>query len=127
MGLIGFISTMIGVVLFTCVQFEETFVWPILAGHAPGLLTLDGSLFKNPAYFSVYMLMGVLWVIGFVILGIVSFRSGIFSKIASLLIIPGAVIFGLVISLIIVRTVGVILFSTGIIWIGSKLARLPEK
>jgi hypothetical protein len=38
LGFVGIVLSIAGTALFTAVQFDETFVWPLLARHADGLL-----------------------------------------------------------------------------------------
>ena len=119
LGLLGVIISIFGVVLFTAVQFEETFVWPLLARYSDNLLEINGPMFTNLSWLSIYIIMGVLFALGFIIIAIHSLRRNIFPKTPSILMIIGAPIFGSGIYLpIMIRTIGLIFLSISIIWIG---------
>ena len=117
LGFLGVILSIFGVVLFTSVQFDETFVWPLLARYSDNLLEINGPMFTNLSWLSIYIIMGVLFALGFI--AIQSLRRNIFPKIPSILMIIGAPIFGggLYVPLMI-RTMGLILLSISFIWIG---------
>ena len=122
-GFLGVILSIFGVVLFTAVQFDETFVWPLLAKHSDNLLEINGPMFTNLSWLSIYIIMGAFFVLGFILIAIQSLRRNIFPKIPSILMIIGAPIFGsgLLVPLMI-RTIGLIFLSISFIWIGfSKL------
>lgn len=119
LGLLGVILSIFGVVLFTAVQFEETFVWPLLARYSDNLLEINGPMFTNLSWLSIYIIMGVLFALGFIIIAIHSLRRNIFPKTPSILMIIGAPIFGSGIYLpIMIRTIGLIFLSISFIWIG---------
>ena len=119
LGLLGVIISIFGVVLFTAVQFEETFVWPLLARYSDNLLEINGPMFTNLSWLSIYIIMGVLFALGFIIIAIHSLRRNIFPKTPSILMIIGAPIFGSGIYLpIMIRTIGLIFLSISFIWIG---------
>jgi hypothetical protein len=119
LGFFGFIICILGVALFASLQFDETFVWPLLATYADSLLEIKGPMFTNPGFFAAYIIMGILFTLGFIFIAVQSLRRNIFPKIPSVLIIIGAPIFGggLYIPLI-VRTIGLILLGVSFIWVG---------
>jgi hypothetical protein len=119
LGFLGFIICIIVVTLFTAMQFDETFVWPLLATHADSLLEIKGPMFTNPAFFAAYIIMGIFFIVGFVFIAVQSLRRAIFPKIPSILIIIGAPIYGggLYVPMI-ARTIGLILLGISFIWIG---------
>lgn len=125
-GFLGFIICILGVVLFTSLQFDETFVWPLLATYADSLLEIEGPMFTNPGFLAAYIIMGILFALGFIFIAVQSLRRNIFPKIPSILMIIGAPIFGggLYVPLM-VRTIGLILLGISFIWVGFfKLKRL---
>jgi len=125
-GFLGFIICILGVVLFTSLQFDETFVWPLLATYADSLLEINGPMFTNPGFLSVYIIMGILFAFGFIFIAVQSLRRNIFPRIPSILMLIGAPIFGggLYVPLM-VRTIGLILLGISFIWVGFfKLKRL---
>jgi hypothetical protein len=66
LGFLGIVSSVSGTVLFTALQFDETFVWPLLAAYADQLLEIKGPMFTDPTFFTGYVVMGVLFILGFV-------------------------------------------------------------
>ena len=119
LGFFGFIICILGVVLFASLQFDETFVWPLLATYADSLLEIEGPMFTNPGFLAAYITMGILFALGFIFIAVQSLRRNIFPKIPSILMIIGAPIFGggLYIPLM-VRTIGLILLGISFIWVG---------
>lgn len=124
-GFLGFIICILGVVLFTSLQFDETFVWPLLATYADSLLEIEGPMFTNPGFLAAYIIMGILFAVGFIFIAIQSLRRNIFPKIPSIFMIIGAPIFGAGLYVpLIVRTIGLILLGISFIWVGFfKLKR----
>lgn len=124
-GVLGFVGTVVsiaGVVLFDALQFDETFVWPVLAQHAPLLMEPDGPIFRNPAFFAVYIAMGVLFAVGFVLLAAHSIRRATLPLVLNVLLLVGALLFaGGALVPIVVRTVGVLMFGSALIWAGISL------
>jgi len=119
LGFLGVVLSIFGVVLFTAVQFEETFVWPLLAKHSDNLLEYNGPMFTNLSWLSIYIIMGVLFALGFIFIALHSLRRNIFPRIPSVLMMIGALTFsgGLYVPLMI-RTIGLIFLSISFIWIG---------
>lgn len=119
LGFLGVILSILGVVLFTSMQFDETFVWPLLARYTDNLLEINGPMFTNPSWLSAYIIMGILFTLGFIFIAVESLRRNIFPRIPSIFMIIGAPIFGggLYVPLMI-RTIGLILLSISFIWIG---------
>lgn len=66
LGFLGIVSSVSGTVLFTALQFDETFVWPLLAAYADQLLEIKGPMFTDPTFVTGYVVMGVLFILGFV-------------------------------------------------------------
>lgn len=125
-GFLGFIICILGVVLFTSLQFDETFVWPLLATYADSLLEIEGPMFTNPGFLAAYIIMGILFAVGFIFIAVQSLRRNIFPKIPSIFMIIGAPIFGAGLYVpLMVRTIGLILLGISFIWVGFfKLKRL---
>ena len=74
----------------------------------------------NKLIFGAFLLSGIFWSLGYIILGITTIRSGHFAKWAGVLFTVGAVLFGFGM-VIPIRTIGVLLFSIGMIRIGNQL------
>ena len=123
LGLIGFVCAFLGSLLFLCIQFIETALWPIFPEHAPGLLEHKGAMFMDPTFKIFYLAMGILLALGFIILGISSMISGVLPKWGAVLMLIGGAVFSLVISVVVVRTIGIILLSAGLVWLGASIWR----
>ena len=110
-GLIGFILSCMGVMLYGCMQYDETFTWPILAVKAPALLEA-GGLLSDVAYLSIFILMGIVFALGFILYGIANWRAGVFPRWVVLFFTVGAVLFGIGMA-IPIRTLGLLLWVLG--------------
>jgi len=122
LGFIGFLMVFIGSVLFSSVQFDEALLWRILADEAPALLDLAGPMFTSPGFSTTYLLMGVLYILGFILFAIASIRSGVFPRAATVLLIIGVPLFagGFFLPQLL-RTVGAVLAGLGLVWMGLSM------
>jgi hypothetical protein len=93
LGLIGLVMAFVGSVLFSSVQFDEALLWRIFAQEAPALLDLTGPMFTSPGFSTIYLLMGVLYILGFVLFGIAALRGGVFPRFSAVLLIVGVPLF----------------------------------
>jgi hypothetical protein len=121
LGLAGCLLSCIGVILYGCMQFDETFTWPVLAAQAPALLG-TGGLMSNAAYLSIFILMGLVLAIGFILFGIAYWRARIFPRWAVVFFAVGATLFGIGMA-IPIRTIGLALWVIGWGWMGCLLWR----
>ncbi len=123
LGLVGFVLTIVGGIMFTSFSAITFLVLPWLAVNAPKLAAGNGP---PPAVFAYVLVAGLLFAVGGVLLGIATMRAGIFPRWAGLLIIIGAVLnlvdFPLngIISGI-VNAVAFAIFALGLAWIGYAL------
>lgn len=123
LGFIGFVMAFIGSVLFSSVQFDEALLWRIFAKEAPVLLDLAGPMFKNPGFSTIYLLMGILYILGFVLFGIATIRGGVFPRVAALLLIIGVPLFASGVFLPqFLRTIGAVLAGVSLIWMGLGMS-----
>ncbi|MFC1481398.1 hypothetical protein ACFL6E_04025 [Candidatus Neomarinimicrobiota bacterium] len=122
-GLVGFLLAFSGSLLYVWLQVEESILWPILAVHAPALIDMSGPMFMNPAFSFTYMLMGLLFIPGLLILGAATIHAGILPRWGAVLFTIGGPLFGIGGTLFVVRTIGVILFMAGLVWLGLALWR----
>jgi hypothetical protein len=124
LGLAGFATAFVGSVLFACVQFDEAFLWPILAKSAPEFLNPTGPMLSDPGFSTIYLLMGVLYIVGFVLFGVATFRGGVFPRFAALLLIVGIPLFaGGMFLPYFLRAAGSLLAGAGLIWMGLNMSR----
>jgi len=120
-GLLGFLLSATGVMLYGCMQYDETFTWPILAAQAPALLE-TGGLMSNAVYMFIFILMGLVFAAGFILLGIAYWRARVFPRWSVLCFTLGAVLFGVGMA-IPVRTLGLVVWVIGWGWMGNILWR----
>ena len=119
LSLFGFVFAITGLILYTCIQYYETFIWPAAAQIEPALVELRGALvFGDPAVVAALFVSGGILGIGYILYGIALLKSGSFPKLPVWFLIIGAPVFGLGLVLAI-RTVGLILFGAGTIWLGN--------
>jgi hypothetical protein len=121
LGFAGFGTAFLGSMLFSSVQFDEAFLWPIFVNEAPGLLDPAGPMLANPGFSTIYLLMGLLYILGFVLFGIATFRGGVYPKAAAVLLIVGVPLFaGGMFFPPLVRAAGALLAGASLIWMGVR-------
>ncbi|UCG03865.1 MAG: hypothetical protein JSW11_07740 [Candidatus Heimdallarchaeota archaeon] len=124
LGMIGFLITFVGQVLYNAGIYYETFIWPVLAESDPNLIDLsNGPIYSNPIFFTMLLLAGSIYVIGFLIFGYSTYKTDSFPKWAILLLVIGVVMFIPGFFPYIVRTLGIIVYALGLIWVGYKLIK----
>lgn len=122
-GLIAFGITMLAIVWYTCIQFYETFFWPVIAAESPSLFKAVGFSPSNNAIYLQLMLSAVPWTVGFILLAIVTIKSRLIAKWTVVLFTAGALLFGAGM-MFPVRSIGVILFSYGLIKYGIVIRKI---
>ena len=127
-GTAGYFFGILGLILIGGQLLWETFVWKILVNHQSNLLNYDGPVFTNKPLLGVMITGGLVFCIGYLLLG---FACRLVDKLPNFgiqLFILGAPLFGLgpLFGPLqqIIRTVGIVLFATGIIWTGFRMARI---
>lgn len=93
-GLAGFVCAFLGSLLFLGLQFDETFVWPVLAREAPSLLALQGPMFTAPAFMGAWLVMGLVFMLGWITFGAATYRAGVLSRSGGALLAAGMAVFG---------------------------------
>lgn len=93
-GLWGFILAFLGSLLYLSVQFDETFIWPILAKKAPSLLALQGPMFTDRGFMGIYLVMGLVFILGWILFGIATYRARVLSRSGAVLLAVGMAVFG---------------------------------
>lgn len=125
-GYTGVILATVGLILFVCIQYYETLIWPAAAQINPELLKVKGALVSGNSHVVAGLLVsGVFFGLGYILFGISALRTKSFPKLPVWFLIVGAPVFGNGI-LFPVRTLGLILFSIGTIWLANHI-RLDSK
>ncbi|MHA2173018.1 MAG: hypothetical protein ACXAB7_24450 [Candidatus Kariarchaeaceae archaeon] len=122
LGMIGFLITFVGQVFYNASIYYETFIWPVLAQSDPNLINMStGPIYSNPVFFMMLLLAGSLYAFGFLIFGYSTYKTETFPKWAILLLVIGVALFIPGFSPYIIRTLGVIVYAAGLIWVGYML------
>ncbi len=123
LGLIGSLLSCLGVILYGCMQYDETFTWPVLAVKAPALLG-TGGLMSDPAYLFSFFFMGIVLALGFSLFGIALWRARVFPRVTVGFFSIGAILFGIGMA-VLFRTIGLALWVVG--WGGMGYLLWKEK
>jgi hypothetical protein len=122
LGMIGFLITFVGQVFYNASIYYETFIWPVLAQSDPNLINMStGPIYSNPVFFMMLLLAGSLYAFGFLIFGYSTYKTETFPKWAILLLVIGVALFIPGFSPYLIRTLGVIVYAAGLIWVGYML------
>jgi len=124
LGMIGFLITFVGQAFYNASIYYETFIWPILAQSDPNLINMStGPIYSNPVFFIMLILAGSLYAFGFLIFGYSTYKTETFPKWAILLLVIGVALFIPGFSPYIIRTLGVIVYAVGLVWVGYMLTK----
>jgi hypothetical protein len=119
LGLSGFLLAFLGSAVQVGFWFFDSYVIPLLAVHAPVLLT-DKTLLLTGPFAVAYLFGGIGSIIGFMIFGFASARAGVLPRWAGILLVVGAPIFTLSPAGPI-QLGGAILFGLGLAWSGYEV------
>jgi hypothetical protein len=122
-GFYGLIIAMIGLILFTSIQYYETLLWPAAAKINPELLQVKGALVSGDLGVVIGLIIsGAFLGIGYIVFCISALKTKSFPKIPLWFMILGAPIFGIGIAFPI-RTIGLILLCIGTIWLSRSIRK----
>lgn len=123
LSFVGLLAASVGLILFTCIQYYETFLWPAAAQVHPDLVQLNGALVSgNVGVVAGLITSGVFLGIGYILFGISALRNKLYPRFPLWLLIIGAPVFGNGIAFPI-RTAGLLLFAVGTIWLAILIRR----
>jgi hypothetical protein len=126
-GFLGLILACTGLILFTAIQYYETLIWPAAAQLNPELLHSDGALVSgNSSVLAGLLISGIVLGSGYVLFGFAALKTKKFNKAGIWLLMVGVVVFGNGI-IFPVRTIGLILFISGTIWISVQIRKTMPK
>jgi len=123
LGLIAFWITMLAIIWYLCIQFYETFFWPIIASESPSLFKAVGFSPSNTIIYIQLMLSAIPWALGFILLGIVTIKTQLIAKWTVWVFTIGALLFG-VGMMFPIWSIGVILFSYGLVKYGNAIRKV---
>ena len=122
LDLIGFILAFLGTVLIIGTLLWDTIIWPILANHEPSLLDFQGPIYSSKTFLPFFITAGLVYSVGYLLFGLAITNSTTFPAGAGWLLAIGGPLFGIGPMFgnwqVIVRTVGIVLLSVGLIWLG---------
>jgi hypothetical protein len=125
LGAVGHGLAFVGSALMLGVLFFDGFVSPILAMNAPQLLSATGPFNTFPTILPL-ILAGVIWGLGFVVLGVAALRASILPRWGSWLVIVGSIVINLPpqpvgpVPLLVI-TLGAVAMSAGLAWWGYAI------
>ena len=117
-GFFGFILGEIGIIWFACIQYYETFIWPLVGELHPELVKIDGALvFGNSIVMIPLILSGLVLGIGYLLFCIDLLKHNIVPKLVVWFLLIGVILFGngLIAP---IRTIGLILLVYSLIRVG---------
>lgn len=120
-GFIGLIMASTGLVLFACIQYYETLIWPAAARINPELLQVNGALVSGDIGVAAGLVFaGALLGLGYMLFGIAALKTRSYPGIPIWFIMIGAPVFGNGI-VFPVRTAGLLLLCSGTIWLAKAI------
>ncbi len=127
-GVAGYFVASAGTVLLIGTMLWETVLWPILVKYDRGLLAFNGSLYQSKTFIPFFIVSGLIYSLGYILVGVGIMQTGILPWLGGLLLAVGAPTFGLG-SLfgkyqVYPRSLGVTLMSVGLIWVGTAMLGL---
>lgn len=121
LALISFLLAFIGSALLIGNVFVDGYIAPILAAYAPSLLGPSSPLLANPPPL-FFLVPGLLWGLGYIVLGITTLLMGGGVRWAGVPLIVGALLASGVLPLpFIGAVVGAVVLGLGQIWLGYVL------
>jgi hypothetical protein len=118
LGLVGFVLAFVGTTLFTGLGMISEFIMPQIFAQAPTLVAPGGPLATNSSL--IIPLTFVIFLLGYVLLGIATMRAGVLPRGSGLLLIVAALLFALPWPWP-VSVAGALVYAAGMAWIGVTL------
>lgn len=126
-GVAGFALAFLGSLLYLSLQFDESFVWPILAEEAPSLLSPQGPMFSDPVFMKGYLAMGLMFIAGWVLFGVATYRARVLSRAGGALLTVGMAVFGAGNTVpVVIRGLGSAIGAVGLALLARSLWRWSE-
>jgi hypothetical protein len=122
---IGFYIATMGTTLIIGTMLWDTVLWPILVKFDESLLNFNGPIYSSNTFLPFFIVSGVIYSFGYVLVGIGIVQADVLPRIAGYLVAVGAPIFGFGAIFgkyqVYPRTVGITLLSVGLIWLGLAM------
>jgi len=124
-GSIGFYVAVLGTTFLIGTMTWETVLWPILVKQDESWLSFTGPIYSSRIFMPFFIVSGLVYAVGYVLVGIGVMQSGLFPALPGLLLAIGAPAFALGALFgkfqVYPRSLGVTLMSIGLIWFGLLL------
>ena len=121
----GFYLASTGTTLLIGTMLWETVLWPILVRQDESLLDFQGPIYLSKTFLPFFIISGVIYSIGYVMVGVGIRQAGVLPQIGGLLLAIGAPTYGLGSMFgkyqVYIRSIGVSLLSVGLIWLGLAM------
>jgi hypothetical protein len=121
----GFYIASLGTTLLIGTMLWETILWPILVRENASLLDFQGPIYTSRIFLPFFIFAGLIYGLGYILVGIGIIQAGVLPGIAGLLIAIGAPTFGLGSMFgkfqVYPRTAGITMMSVGLLWIGIQM------
>lgn len=126
----GFLVALLGGALLLGPMLWDTILWLPLTRHDESLMRFDGPIYSSALFVPFFITAGLLWSLGYALLGFATYRAKIGSRLAALGVVWGAPLFALG-SLAgpyqaVPRTIGMSFLALGLMGIGAGLLRSSE-
>lgn len=119
---LGFFIATAGTVLLVGTMLWDTVLWPILVRHDEGLLDFRGPIYSSRTFLPFFVSAGIVYSLGYVLVGIGIVQSGLFPPSTGYLLALGAPLFSFGSLLgkyqVYPRTVGITAICGGLTWLG---------
>lgn len=122
---IGFYISTAGTTLIIGTMLWDTILWPILVNHEETMLDFSGPIYSSRTFLPFFIVTGLVYSLGYVLIGIGIVQAGLLPSIPGYLIAVGAPTFGLGAMFgrrqVYPRSLGITLLSVGLIWLGLAM------
>lgn len=119
---IGFYVATMGTAMILGTMLWDTILWPILARYDERFLDFQGPIYTSKTFLPYFAISGLIYSVGYVLVGIGIVQSGVLPQLTGYLIGIGAPAFGLGAMFgkmqVYPRTAGITMMGIGLIWIG---------
>ena len=123
-GVIAFVVAFVGTASFVMGAMIEAFIIPFMGLQTPEIV--DGS--PPPGVGEAFLIIGILFALGHVLLGIATYRAGVVPRSVGTLMVVGGLsllilerIGGIMLELDFLWVVGPVLLGAGLAWLGYSL------
>lgn len=122
---VGFYVAVTGTTMLIGTMLWETILWPILYRVDKTILEFQGPLYSSRIFLGFFISAGLIFGVGYLLVGIGIAQSGVLPRTAGILLGIGAPLFALGSMLgryqVYARSIGVTLMTVGLIWLALSM------